>query len=122
HGLRADALPMPGEDPELARQRADAWNDYYQPQRPAAQHVVNECARATLQADRVARFQAAAVVWQVKEARRTWIERRGKEVSQQVERLRNDPDAARWYPRPPDVVGSSSVGKNCNGRFRFAAI
>ncbi len=95
HGLRADVLPIPGEDPEAIAARAEAWNDYYQPQSPAAQHLVNECARATLQADRVARFQAASIAWQRKEARHDRLDQQEKEVNEQVARLLEEPEDAR---------------------------
>ena len=48
HGLRADVLPIPGEDPTIAAARGDAWHSYYQPQSPAAHHLANECACAHL--------------------------------------------------------------------------
>ncbi len=95
HGLRADALPIPGEDAEAVAARADAWNEYYKPQSPAAQHLVNECARATLQADRVAKFQTASIVWQQKEAREHWIDQRAKDVKAQAARLLKNPAEAR---------------------------
>ncbi len=94
HGLRADALPLPGEDPERARERCDAWNDYYQPRSPAAHHLVNECARATLQSDRVAAFQAASLTSQMQNAKEAWLELRRKQVATHVERLRVDPRGA----------------------------
>jgi hypothetical protein len=43
HGLRAEVLPLPTEDPAVIAERARAWNDYYQPESPAAQHLVNSC-------------------------------------------------------------------------------
>jgi hypothetical protein len=95
HGLRADVLPIPGEDPEVIAARAEAWNEYYQPQSPAAQHLVNECARATVQSDRVAEFQAASLAWQQGEARNHWLDQREKEVKTQVVRLRKNPAYAR---------------------------
>jgi hypothetical protein len=95
HGLRADVLPIPGEDPAAIAARADAWNDYYLPQSPAAQHLVNECARATVQSDRVAKFQAAALAAQQKEARAAWLDQRAKDVKAQAARLRKKPAEAR---------------------------
>jgi hypothetical protein len=95
HGLRADALSMPGEDPSLAEARSAAWNEHYQPQSPAAQHLVNECARATLQSDRLAAYQAASVAREAKEARWNWHVQRQKNVSKQVGRLPRRPAAAK---------------------------
>src|SRR4051812_41285220 len=65
HGLRADPAALPGEDPEVVAGRARSWNEYYRPQSPAAQHLVNECVRATLMSDRAARYHEAAVAGQV---------------------------------------------------------
>jgi hypothetical protein len=72
HGLRADALALPNEDPELVAERCRAWNDYYQPQSPAAQHLVNECVQATLLSERCHRFHAAALADQIRRAEYDW--------------------------------------------------
>ncbi len=67
HGLRADALALPNEDPGIVSARNDSWNDYYQPQSPAAQHLVNQCVQATLLADRCHQFHHAALAKQIRE-------------------------------------------------------
>ncbi len=68
HGLRADALALPNEDPAIVAARNDSWNDYYKPQSPAAQHLVNQCVQATLLADRCHQFHHAALSKQIREA------------------------------------------------------
>ncbi len=97
HGLRAEILPLPGENPQVAAERAAAWHDYYQPQSPAAHHLVNECARATLFADRFARFHTSIVTEQMRDAQRAWHADRSAAIAQHIERLHNskNPDAAR---------------------------
>jgi hypothetical protein len=95
HGLRADVLPIPGDDPEAIAARADAWNDYYKPQSPAAYHLVNECARVTVQSDRVARFHAASLAAQQKDAQEHWRDQRAKLVESQVAGLSKHPAEAR---------------------------
>src|SRR5438874_6610306 len=65
HGLRADSPALPGENPLLAVQRADAWDRYYRPASPAAQHLVNACVAATLLFDRTVRYHAAVLARQV---------------------------------------------------------
>ncbi len=65
HGLRAEVLAMPTEDASVIAARAQAWNEYYQPASPAAQHLVNECVRATIMSDRCHKFHDAALAKQV---------------------------------------------------------
>src|SRR4051812_45965864 len=64
HGLRAELVALPNEAPAAIAARAEVWNEYYQPQSPAAQHLVNECARATVLADRVDGYQQAVLARQ----------------------------------------------------------
>ena len=68
HGLRAKVLALPNEDPGVVEARTESWNEYYQPQSPAAQHLVNQCVHATLLADRCQRFHAAQLDKQIREA------------------------------------------------------
>ena len=68
HGLRAKVLALPNEDPEVVEARSEAWNEYYQPQSPGAQHLVNQCVHATLLADRCQRFHGAERDKQIREA------------------------------------------------------
>jgi hypothetical protein len=69
HGLRAEVLTLPEEDPAIAESRAQAWNDHYQPQSPAAQHLLNQCVAATLLADRVNVYHHATLSKQLRDAR-----------------------------------------------------
>jgi hypothetical protein len=94
HGLRANVLCLPDEDPTVIQQRSDAWNDYYQPQDPAEQHLVNECVRATLLSDRVDRFHTAEVAKQVRHAGPDWIHQQIDRRQQLVAGLVDDPEAA----------------------------
>src|SRR4051812_4817047 len=59
HGLRAKTVPLPHEDRAAVAARADQWHDYYRPEGPAAHHWTNECARASLLADRSDRYLQA---------------------------------------------------------------
>ena len=72
HGMRAEVLALPNEDPEVIAARSDEWYDYYNPQSPAAKQLVNECVRATILSDRVATFHDNILVGQVREATREW--------------------------------------------------
>jgi hypothetical protein len=94
HGLRAEVLALPNEDPAAVAARSDSWNDYYRPQSPAAQHLVNQCVAATLLADRCNQYHAAAVAKQVREAGFNWEVARQDEVTAAVALLKTDPQTA----------------------------
>src|SRR3954452_23851186 len=94
HGMRAETVPMPNEDPDLAAARGAAWNDYYQPDSPGAQHLVNECARATLVSDRCQRAHDAALADQIGAAGKRWDEERADRVANSWAQLRDDPAEA----------------------------
>jgi len=72
HGMRAQVLALPNEDPEAIAARSDEWFDYYKPQSPAAKQLVNECVRATILSDRVATFHDNILAGQVRNAVRDW--------------------------------------------------
>src|SRR5437763_1373745 len=62
HGLcSAVSAALPDEDPEAIQTRADEWNAYYRPRSPAARQLVEDCALATLRADRCDRHLSAAL-------------------------------------------------------------
>ena len=72
HGMRSTVLSLPDEDPAVALGREVVWNEYYQPQSPAAQHLVNECVHATLLSDRVALYHDHQLSEQVSQASSAW--------------------------------------------------
>ncbi|MCA1686732.1 MAG: hypothetical protein LC745_12345, partial [Planctomycetia bacterium] len=94
HGLRAQALALPNEDPEAVAARSDAWNEYYQPQSPAAQHLVNACVAATLLSDRCQAYQAAALGKQVRDAEFAWGVAEDERVEALLTLFKTDPDTA----------------------------
>jgi hypothetical protein len=63
-GLRAKTYSLPHETQDAA-ERADAWHDHYRPDSPAALHLTNEAARASVLADRVEAFRQACIEGQV---------------------------------------------------------
>ncbi len=91
HGLRAEVLAMPTEDASVIAARAQAWNEYYQPASPAAQHLVNECVRATIMSDRCHKYHDAALAKHVAESRFRQICEDDIEVEQLVAQLAADP-------------------------------
>jgi hypothetical protein len=94
HGLRAEVVPLPHEDPETVRIRTRLWNDHYLPKSPAAQHLLNECVQATLLADRVHKYHAAALSEQVNNALTDWEKNREETLEYFLGRLPQDPQNA----------------------------
>jgi hypothetical protein len=87
HGLRAQVVPLPHEDPENVRLRTRVWNDHYLPKSPAAQHLLNECVQATLLADRVHKYHAVALSDQIATALAHWENERAETLQDNIERL-----------------------------------
>jgi hypothetical protein len=103
HGLRAEVLPLPTEDPEVIQARADAWNTYYQPQSPVAQHLVTQCVQATLLADRVHRAHSATLSRQVRNAVDDFDRACDDQVESLKRLLKTDPaEAVRLLKRSSD--------------------
>jgi hypothetical protein len=94
HGLRAETLPLPNEDPAVIAERNRAWNDYYQPESPMAHHLVNACVQATLLHDRCTQHHHAILSKQVREAQEQWDRRHSDEVEALKKRLADEPAEA----------------------------
>jgi hypothetical protein len=94
HGCRAAVVPLPNEDPKAIEARAREWHDYYRPESPAARHLADECAHATVLADRCRRALTAALAEQVRAAVGDWDARQEDEVAALAARLPGDPAAA----------------------------
>lgn len=95
HGLRAERVTLPHEPPGRAAAIAADWDGHYHPQSPAARHLLNECARARLLADRLDRYLAAAADQRMVDARLDLEDRRGAELDDRVHLWKSDPAAAR---------------------------
>ncbi len=94
HGLRADTLALPNEDPTVVAARNESWNDYYKPQSPAAQHLVNQCIQATLLADRCNAFHHAALSKQIREVQMLRDRQEREDLEALTELLETDPARA----------------------------
>ena len=94
HGLRARILPLPGEDPDHVAEHQDSWNDHHQPATPAEQHLVNECAAASLQFDRCNRYHHAVISQQVRAARDNYEAQQIDELERLNALLSTEPAAA----------------------------
>ena len=91
HGLRAEVVALPDEDRSAIAARAEAWNTYYQPESPAAQHLVNQCVHATLMADRCNRYHTAAVAAQISEVPLRWETSRQDKLDRLAAKFRSCP-------------------------------
>jgi hypothetical protein len=94
HGLRAEVLALANENPDVIAARADSWNTFYQPASPAAQHLVNECVRATILSDRCHKYHDAALARQVREAEHQERTRDELEIERLVAMLIEQPASA----------------------------
>src|SRR5579883_2987615 len=94
HGLRAEILSLPNEDPAAIQARVDSWNDYYQPRNPAEEHLVDECVRATVLSDRCHRAQDAIVAQRIREAEANWENKQEDEVERLKSTFKDDPATA----------------------------
>ena len=126
HGLCA-AVPaaLPNEDPAEVQARADEWDSYYRPRSPAARHLVDQCVRATLLADRVDRYHAAELAKQVRSAVAKWDEWGKDDLAAAVRLLDTQPAEAflrlngtaagcRWLIDRWKALGEAL---NANGRW-----
>src|SRR5436305_4914392 len=95
HGLRAAPGALPNEDPAVAQARSEAWDSFYQPRSPEAQHLVNECVRVTLLSDRLDSYNTSLVSQQIFDADLKWENDRADEVQGHIDRLKDDPAGAR---------------------------
>ena len=121
HGLRSEVLALPHEDPAIIAERATSWIDYYQPQSPAAQHLVNECVQATILSDRVNRYHHFALSGQIRDARKAWLNQSEDEVKKRYDLMGYDPaEAVRLLKR--SGLGVRSLISRWEGfRKRFHA-
>src|SRR4051794_12527241 len=95
HGLCAAVhTALPNEDPAAVQARADEWNDYYKPQSPAARHLVDQCVRATLMADRCHIYHSAALSRQIRSAVTRWDDWRADEFAASVDLIESQPAEA----------------------------
>jgi hypothetical protein len=94
HGLRAEKLALPNEDPQQAKEQALRWIAEYQP-RTAHQHeLVDRIAVSCTLQDRCVRFYTATVSTQVQNAQANLDRAHELEVEALQARFRQEPAAA----------------------------
>src|SRR4051794_40176887 len=89
-GLKARTIPLTHEDHQAVADRAEQWHDDLKPDTPLACHLINECARASVLADRCDRFLQASIEDQVEQASRLFHRRRRRQLAEQLRKLRTD--------------------------------
>jgi hypothetical protein len=118
HGCRSHVLLMPDEDPEAIAGLFASWQDFYRPQSPAAEHLLDLCVRAKLMSDRAFTAHDSATADQVEEAIEAFDAARAAMVAEQEDLLADEPAAAR--------AALASTGAGCRllidriGRHRRA--
>src|SRR4051794_2142185 len=73
HGMTAEKIALAGEDPEAIAGRAREWAEHFRPKSPDARHLLDECVRATIRADRYHRAHDTAVAEQVDAIEAAWL-------------------------------------------------
>ena len=88
-GLRAQTYPLPGEEDTDAAAQAE-WNARYRPSSPAAVYHAQQCARASVIADRCERFARARITDQKRKAVRNFKRRGPRRVKRILARITED--------------------------------
>jgi hypothetical protein len=88
-GLRAQTYPLPGEEDADAAAQAE-WNARYRPRSPAAVYHAQQCARASVIADRCEHFARARIADQRRKAVRNFKRRGPRRVKRIVARIPKD--------------------------------
>jgi hypothetical protein len=100
HGLRAESIGLPNEDPAEVAARIHDWQNYYQPASPAAVYLLNQCVKATFLSDRCQRYHTAALSEQVRKADENWKHEQDDELERLKALLTDDPyNAVRFMKR-----------------------
>src|SRR3954471_12972403 len=94
HGMTAKKLALANEDPAAIAERTSEWVAHFRPRSPDARHLLDECVRATIQADRYHRAHDAAVAEQMREIEDEWEKTKRDRVNALRKRLVDDPVAA----------------------------
>jgi hypothetical protein len=78
-GHAAKTFPLPFEA-DAAEKRLQEWHAGYRSENPAAVHLTNECARATILADRCHSYRGLQLAEHARKVRRNWNRRRRRRV------------------------------------------
>src|SRR5436309_16063664 len=93
-GLRARTLPLPHEDQNAVAALAEEYHSHYRPSSPITRHLINDCIRANLLADRCDRDHHNELQRQVEDADRRWDQERCQRINLLRQQFRDDSAAA----------------------------
>jgi hypothetical protein len=91
HGLRAEEVVLPTEDPQAFKEHIEAWVEDWQPPSMARRHLVDQAAVASWRINRCIRLEATRITVRVEEAYKVWDQSVAKQVDAEIERLEEDP-------------------------------
>jgi hypothetical protein len=91
HGLRAEQVVLPTEDPQAFKEHLEAWVEDWQPPSMARRHLVDQAAVASWRIKRCIRLEATRITVRVEEAYKVWDKSVAKQVEAEIERLEEDP-------------------------------
>jgi hypothetical protein len=91
HGLRAEQVVLPTEDPQAFNEHLEAWVEDWQPPSMARRHLVDQAAVASWRIKRCIRLESARISVRVEEAYKVWDQSVARQVEQSIERLEEDP-------------------------------
>jgi hypothetical protein len=94
HGLRAQSLALPNEEPCQNQAKLDEWLDFYKPRTPGERDLIEQAVTASIQLKRCQRFHHATVSEQVENAAQDWDEANAEEVARLIAALETDPAEA----------------------------
>jgi hypothetical protein len=91
HGLRAEEVVLPTEDPQAFKEHLEAWVEDWQPPSMARRHLVEQAAVASWRIKRCIRLESARISARVEVAYKVWDGSVAKQVEAEIERLEEDP-------------------------------
>src|SRR4051794_39583050 len=94
HGMRAETIALPNEDPDAIRDRADQWDEACRPANALESYLLEQAVKASLSLDRCRAQHTALLARQVREAPDAWEHAKQDEVQRLVALLETDPAAA----------------------------
>ena len=109
HGLRAETLAIPGEDPADFAAREQEWLDHYKPRGPGEAYILRTALRCTIQLDRGDLYLSATLASQVRSAPDRWDQEQYNHVERMIELI--DTDIKENFDDA--VRGLRQTGKGC---------